>query len=167
VEAGTMEINESTVDLHQLAQNCFDMVYERGESAKLNLHQALSDSPLRVYGDEMRLKQVIINLLSNAIKFTPEGGDVTLKIFTNPMRETVLEVIDTGYGIPKEMHHKVLEPFEQVSDIYTRNHEGSGLGLYLVNSFIKIHGGKVVIDSDVGQGTTVTVVLPAERTRSA
>jgi len=90
-----------------------------------------------------------------------------LKIYTTDDGETCIAISDTGHGIPKDMHKRVLEPFEQVSDIYTRNHEGSGLGLYLVNAFVKLHGGRVDIDSDVGQGTTVTATLPASRTLKA
>lgn len=167
IETGAMEIRESEIDLCALAQVCLGMVRERAENGKLTLHREFGDATINVMGDEMRLKQVMINLLSNAIKFTPEGGDVTLKVFTNASNETVIAVSDTGYGIPKEMHHKVLEPFEQVSDIYTRNHEGSGLGLYLVNAFMQLHDGRVEIDSEVDRGTTVTVILPAPRTRNA
>lgn len=165
IETGSMEIRESDVDLHAMAQSALEMMHERADSAKLTLQSEFGDA-LRVNGDEMRLKQVMLNLLSNAIKFTPEGGKVTLSVYTKPTHEAVITVQDTGCGIPKDMQTHVLEPFEQVSDIYTRDHEGSGLGLYLVNSFVKLHDGTITIDSEVGQGTTVTVTLPAQRTRT-
>ncbi|HEY9164006.1 MAG TPA: PAS domain S-box protein [Magnetovibrio sp.] len=167
IETGAMDINESDVHLDALSQACIEMVHERAERAGLNLRRELGEGPLIVNGDEMRIKQILLNLLSNAIKFTPKDGDVLLKIFVNAESETVIQVSDTGYGIPKDKQDAVLEPFEQVSDIYTRNHEGSGLGLYLVNAFVKLHGGRINIDSEVNQGTTVTVSLPAERTQMA
>lgn len=167
IETGSMEIRESDVDLHAMALSCCDMMHERADSAKLDLQSDFKEDALCVNGDEMRLKQVMLNLLSNAIKFTPEGGEVSLNVYTTPTNEAVIKVRDTGCGIPKDMQGHVLEPFEQVSDIYTRNHEGSGLGLYLVNSFVKLHNGNIVIDSKVGQGTTVTVTLPALRTRAS
>ena len=167
IETGAMDIDESAVDLRALSQSCYNMVHERAERGALTLRRELADGPLTVSGDEMRLKQIMLNLLSNAIKFTPKGGNVTLKIFVNANGETVIQVSDTGYGIPKDKQEKVLEPFEQVSDIYTRNHEGSGLGLYLVHAFVKLHGGRIHIDSEVGHGTQVSIALPASRTLSA
>jgi PAS domain S-box-containing protein len=167
IETGAMEIRESDVSLRHLAQVCLDMVFDHAEHAKLTIRLDLADDMPHVYADEMRIKQVMLNLLTNAIKFTPEGGNVTLKIYTTDDNKTCIAISDTGHGIPKNMHKRVLEPFEQVSDIYTRNHEGSGLGLYLVNAFVKLHGGRVDIDSDVGQGTTVTATLPASRTLKA
>lgn len=165
IETGSMEIRESDVDLHAMAQSCCEMMHERADNAKLTLQSDLGEDALRVNGDEMRLKQVMLNLLSNAIKFTPKGGEVSLNVYTTSANEAVIAVRDNGTGIPKDMQAHVLEPFEQVSDIYTRDHEGSGLGLYLVNSFVKLHDGTITIDSEVGHGTTVTVTLPAQRTR--
>lgn len=167
IETGAMEIRESEVDLCALAQTCIGMVRDRVETGKLALHRDFAQDVLNVNGDEMRLKQVMLNLLTNAIKFTPEGGDITFRLIVTVNNETVIAISDTGYGIPKDMQDHVLEPFEQVSDIYTRNHEGSGLGLYLVNSFVKLHGGRVQIDSDVDQGTCVSVILPPERALNA
>ena len=164
IETGALEIREEDVDLRPLARSCLGMVQDRAEAAKLSLHCDCTEGSVNVRGDEMRLKQILINLLSNAVKFTPEGGDVSLRIGVNDQGETEIVVHDTGYGIPADKLDKVLEPFEQVSDIYTRNHEGSGLGLYLVNSFAKLHQGRVKIASEVDQGTTVTVTLPAART---
>ncbi|MFC1673194.1 PAS domain S-box protein [Pseudomonadota bacterium] len=164
IETGTMEIRESDVDFRALAQSCLDMVREQAEHGKLDLTSELPEDLPLILGDEIRLKQIMINLLTNAVKFTPEGGEVGLDAFINDDGSLTLHVKDTGFGIPEDQHLNILEPFEQVSDIYSRNHEGSGLGLYLVNSFVKLHEGELSIESAVDQGTTVTVVLPAART---
>jgi len=167
IETGTMEIREDSLDIAELCYTCLDMVQPQAASAKLTLRGAIQDGMPRLHGDTTRMKQIILNLLSNAIKFTPRGGKVDLLVHQDDNGETVLIVRDSGYGIPHDKQQTILEPFVQVSDIYTRNHEGSGMGLFLVNSFVKLHGGSLAIESEIDTGTTVTIHLPAKRTIAA
>ncbi|MEG3617936.1 DAHL domain-containing protein [Magnetovibrio sp. PR-2] len=163
IEAGTMTIREDVVDLGHLCDESIEMVSPQVEMAKLELSKSVQDSLPLLRGDMIRIKQIIINLLSNAIKFTPQDGKVELVAAENKDGSVSLIVRDTGFGIPIDKQEKILEPFEQVSDIYNRNHEGSGLGLFLVTSFVNLHDGTLTIESEIDQGTTITVTFPATR----
>ena len=109
------------------------------------------------------LKQITLNLLSNAIKFTPEGGKVTLKMWSQPGTGHVLQVIDTGIGVALNDIPKILKPFTQVEGDLSRKHQGTGLGLPLCKILIELHGGYLDFQSEVEVGSTVTVRFPKER----
>jgi two-component system cell cycle sensor histidine kinase PleC len=113
--------------------------------------------------DQRLIKQSLINLLSNAIKFSPEDGRVMVHAERGPVDTVRLTVADTGIGIAEGDIASVLQPFSQVESAFSRSHEGTGLGLPLARSFIEAHGGSLTIDSTVGQGTRVTLSIPAER----
>jgi signal transduction histidine kinase len=113
--------------------------------------------------DRRAVLQMLLNLLSNAIKFTPTGGRITISAAHNPDGTLALSVTDTGIGIAPENIAKVLEPFGQVADAYTRGHAGTGLGLPLTKSLVEAHGGSLGIESTLGKGATVTVRFPAGR----
>ncbi len=117
----------------------------------------------QLWADERKIKQVLINLLSNAIKFTPEGGAITVSASVQPDGSLAIAVADTGIGIAKEHIEIVLAPFGQVDSALSRKHAGTGLGLPLTKSLIELHGGRMVVESELGKGTTVTIVLPPER----
>ena len=110
--------------------------------------------------DEVRLKQILLNLLSKAIKFTPNGGVTTVSVEANGENGVSLKVDDTGIGIEENDIPRILRPFGQARDIFTRNHEGTGLGLSLAKALAELHDGSLEITSRVGKGTTVVVVLP-------
>ena len=163
IEIGTIEIIDAPVDMKALCRSCIEIAQELAEYDKVTLQVNISDGLDQVTGDEIRIKQIIINLLNNAIKFTPAGGRVELNAFINDRNEYTIQVIDTGIGISKDQHSKILEPFEQVGDIFSRDHEGSGMGLFLVKSFIQLHGGTFDIESELGKGSTFTFSLPSSR----
>jgi signal transduction histidine kinase len=105
---------------------------------------------------------VLLNLLSNAVKFTPEGGRITVRAAaTNGTAE--ISVTDTGVGIAPEDQEAVFEEFRQVGTDYARKHEGTGLGLALARKFVELHGGKIWVTSQVGQGSTFTFTIPVSR----
>ena len=164
IEAGTMTVREDRVDLHGLCHECLEMVAKQATSNELILRETVEENLSDILGDAIRVKQVLLNLLTNAIKFTPKGGKIDLLAHQTESGAVQLIVRDTGYGIPQDKLGSIQEPFEQVSDIYTRGHEGSGLGLYLVKSFVELHDGTLSIDSEVDHGTTVTVEFPPTRT---
>ncbi|MHC1682404.1 MAG: ATP-binding protein [Clostridiaceae bacterium] len=111
--------------------------------------------------DDYMIERIILNLLSNSIKFTPRGGKIEVIINSDDENVFVL-VKDTGIGIPKEKIDLVFERFGQVDRTLSRNHEGSGIGLSLVKSLVKIHGGNIIVNSEEDKGTEFRVTLPAK-----
>ena len=113
--------------------------------------------------DRLRVKQVLLNLLSNAIKFTHQGGSVTVEAKQTASGDVAVQVRDTGIGIPADLIPTVFEPFRQVDSTLSRKFEGTGLGLSLVRTLVELHDGTVTLESEVGKGTTVSILLPASR----
>jgi signal transduction histidine kinase len=112
-------------------------------------------------GDERKVKQVLLNLLSNALKFTPEGGRIDVSAREHDGVAEV-SVTDTGVGIAPEDQEAVFEEFRQVGTA-DKKVEGTGLGLALSRKFIELHGGRIWVKSQVGQGSTFTFTLPVRR----
>jgi signal transduction histidine kinase len=104
-------------------------------------------------------KQILLNLLSNAVKFTPEGGRGGLTV-TAAEGVVTTAVTDTGVGIAPEDQAAIFEEFRQVGRDDTRKQEGTGLGLTLAKKFVELHGGRIGVESQVGQGSTFTFTLP-------
>ncbi|MDA1091137.1 MAG: transporter substrate-binding domain-containing protein [Proteobacteria bacterium] len=160
IEARELDLEKEPVDFDKLIKECFMMMKERANRGGVTLSYTIAEDAPSIDADELRLKQVLLNLLSNAIKFTPKCGETAVRVEANGNGGVFLRVDDTGIGIRKNDISKVLRPFGQVKDIFTRNHEGTGLGLSLAKSLTELHGGTLVIASEVGKGTTVVVELP-------
>lgn len=161
-EAGKLEIGNETVVLNDLLVRAITMVGPRARQQQVTLEHALPAEELLFRGDSVRLLQILLNLLSNAVKFTPQGGRVHASL--HEIDEGVAFIIeDTGIGIAREDLEKVLQPFYQALSTSSRGYEGTGLGLPLTKSLIELHGGRMEIESKPEQGTTVRVILPAER----
>ncbi|MBY0431719.1 MAG: two-component sensor histidine kinase, partial [Rhodospirillales bacterium] len=161
VEAGKVELEYLPIDVAVLVEGCLTMLGERASAVGLTLSARIEDEPLILWGDERRLRQVLINLLSNAIKFTPEGGSVTVHAAARPEGMVALTVADSGIGIAAEDIAKVLEPFGQVESAQSRKHQGTGLGLPLARNLVQLHGGTFHLSSQPGEGTTIVLTLPA------
>ncbi|MEQ8709631.1 MAG: PAS-domain containing protein [Rhodospirillales bacterium] len=162
IEAGETQIDEERVVVADVIESCLRMVRQRARAKGLSLRidgGALKAPVIRA--DERLFKQILLNLLTNAIKFTSEG-EVTVRAGVE-QNCPFIEVTDTGVGIAEADQEAVQLPFVQIADAMTRNHEGSGLGLPLTKSLAELHGGKLVLKSVVGEGTTVRVSLPAHR----
>jgi len=115
----------------------------------------------QIQGDERKIRQVVLNLLSNAIKFTPEGGRIDVEAV--PKDGSVeISVSDTGIGIAPEDQEKVFEEFRQVGTA-AKKVEGTGLGLTLCRKFVELHGGRICVKSELGQGSTFTFAIPMRR----
>jgi signal transduction histidine kinase len=114
--------------------------------------------------DRRKLKQILANLLSNGIKFTPAGGKVSLSASCEADGGLVFQVADTGIGIAPEDIPKALAPFQQIDSMLRRKHEGTGLGLPLTKALVELHGGTLNIESELGDGTTVTLRFSSRRT---
>jgi len=115
--------------------------------------------PQGIYGDDQRIRQIIINLTGNALKFTKEGS-VHLTVTCHNENYWGIQVTDTGIGIPKEAQDAIFEPFQQVHSEVTRDNRGIGLGLSIAKQLIELMNGKIVLESEPGRGSTFTVLLP-------
>lgn len=161
IEAGQFKMNPELVSLYRLSREAMRLVAVRAEEKAIDLVIDPSSDKVDVVIDRKAIKRVLLNLLSNAVKFTPNGGRVSICVTLTDDKTVRLSVSDTGIGIPADRIAKVLEPFEQVDNDYTRRENGTGLGLSLVKSLVDLHKGVLTIDSEEGKGTTVGVALPA------
>ncbi|HVG76846.1 MAG TPA: GAF domain-containing protein [Patescibacteria group bacterium] len=159
IEAGRMELETADFNLPQAIDNTLILVRERALRRGIALERTVDERLGEVKGDERKIKQVLLNLLSNAVKFTPEGGRIEVHaVMADGTAE--ISVTDTGVGIAPEDHAAVFEEFRQVGTDYARKHEGTGLGLALARKFVELHGGKIWVKSEVGQGATFTFTIP-------
>jgi PAS domain S-box-containing protein len=164
VEAGRFELHDGDVQIAAMFETCRRMVSERAASAGVTLD--VEPTNLRVTGDELRLEQVLLNLVSNAVKFTPPGGKVHVAAALGPDGKLSISVADTGIGMADDEIPRALQPFGQIDNSLTRPHGGTGLGLPLAKRLVELHGGTLVLESQPGRGTTVTISFPAERTQT-
>ena len=164
IERGLLDLNEKKLDVPLLVASCQRLVNDRAFDAGLELTADVAKSLPALLADELRTKQILLNLLSNAIKFTPEGGKVNLRVVINSDNQFQLTVSDTGIGIAPENIDIALSDFGQVDGSLTRRHDGAGLGLPLSKKLTELHGGELSIESELGAGTTVTVLFPKDRT---
>ncbi|MEG3619190.1 ATP-binding protein [Magnetovibrio sp. PR-2] len=163
IEAGKFELREEEISIDKATESCLRLVNERAIKKNLKIETDIDPNLPMMHGDERRIKQVLINLLSNSVKFTPDGGQVTITAKLDGRSGLILAVKDTGIGIAKEDISTVLSPFGQVDSSLAREYEGTGLGLHLTRNFIELHGGKMVIESEVGKGTEVSAHFPPGR----
>jgi len=157
IDAGALGLTLGEVDIRASMESAAEGVLDRLVKDNLKLDIVAAPSIGHFTADERRLRQILFNLLSNAVGFSPPNGTVTLSAERHA-DAVVFTVTDSGPGIPPERTDKVFDWFE--TDSMGSGHRGSGLGLSLVRSFVKLHGGSVTIDSTLGQGTTVTCVFP-------
>jgi cell cycle sensor histidine kinase DivJ len=158
IEAERYELALEPFDARDPVSSALRLVRLQAHEAEISLRGLLPPEPLPVEADRRALKQITLNLLSNALKFTPAGGSVTVSLVADG-RMLELGVSDTGVGVAPEDLKRLGRPFEQAggSDQKAR---GTGLGLSLVRAFAELHGGRMSIESELGEGTAVTVRLP-------
>jgi PAS domain S-box-containing protein len=162
-EDGKMELYEDITDLHVIIGASVRVMIGRAENADVRVRQEIEENLPHVLADAMKLKQVLLNLVSNAVKFTARGGSVTISAGSASDGGLDIAVLDTGIGMTEAEVRVALEPFTQIESDLNRKYEGTGLGLPITNSLVKLHGGRLLIDSTPGVGTRVTVHLPAAR----
>ena len=172
IEAGKMELYEADYHLWETLKECESYVTNliSGKPVKFILN-AEKETPEHLYGDVLRLRQVLTNLLSNSAKYTQEGS-ITLSVSARKLGESKSAVIlsfaveDTGIGMRKEESKKIFEPFERANIIETRHIPGAGLGLSLVKNIIDIMSGKIKLESEYGKGTRITFEIPQRTARN-
>ncbi|MBP9128397.1 MAG: HAMP domain-containing protein [Elusimicrobia bacterium] len=161
IEAGKIELHPEFIRLQDLALEMSVVFRPMAQEKRIDYRVEMDPRLRPVRADADKLLEVLTNLLSNAFKFTPPDGRVTL--FAAPEKDHVhIKVTDTGIGIPPESQSTVFNKFEQVKPTQglARKTKGSGLGLTIVKGIVEAHGGRVWIESQPQQGTTVHVVLP-------
>ena len=160
IEAGKHRLALEQGDLATIVRDCVRLVEGRAQDKHLKLEATIAhDVPVTMI-DSRAVAQVLLNLLSNAIKFTPPEGHIRVDAFLDGERWIAVSVRDTGIGIAPENLEHAFEPFWQAEHAYSRQHEGAGLGLSISRKLIELHGGRIGIESQPGQGTTVTFRLP-------
>ncbi|MGJ3258153.1 MAG: PAS domain S-box protein [Rhodospirillales bacterium] len=163
IESGNMLLNDDEVDITDIIRSCERMLRTRAQKAELLISVDILDGPLRVRGDPRRLKQILINLMNNSIKFTRPGGHIVVTAFVNVDGEPELSVRDSGIGISPEDQQVIFDAFTRVDSSFVTEREGTGLGLPLVKALTDLHGGRVELESAVGAGTKISVILPMDR----
>ena len=163
IESGKDALHEEEVDLAELLRAVIGLVSERAAAGAIDLQLQIPDDLPRLWADARKLKQIVVNLMANGVKFTPECGSVGLKAWCSPDSGLVIQIRDSGIGIAPDNIAKALMRFGQVDSNLRRNYEGTGLGLPLAKALTELHGGSLDLQSRVGEGTTVTVRLPATR----
>ncbi|MEG4806202.1 ATP-binding protein [Microcoleus sp. F8-D3] len=162
--SGKLSLNAMSVDLNTVISAALETVRLAAEAKSLQIKTTFSPGIGMVIGDSRRLQQVIWNLLSNAVKFTPQGGEITVRLIQTKTHVQIL-VTDTGKGIHPEFLPYVFEHFRQEDGATTRKFGGLGLGLAIARQVVEMHGGRIWVQSrGEGQGTTFTVELPLLRT---
>ena len=161
VEAGQLELEVAPFSLREALESGVVMVRERATTDGVQVALEQSDDVDVVTGDERRVRQVIFNLLSNAVKFTPAGGIVGVST-AQVNGEVRVSVADSGPGIAPEDHERIFEEFQQ-TEAGAEQHEGTGLGLALSKRLVELHGGRIWVDSEFGQGSTFMFTLPVVR----
>ena len=159
IEAGKVSLNKEMLGVKEVAAECANIVANSAKTKGLAIKTEISEDLPPIYADRRAMRQILLNLLSNAIKFTPEEGRITLRAQASD-DSMVLKVADTGPGIPAEKLPELTEPFTRLERDRNESIEGWGLGLAITKSLIELHGGVLDIESEVGEGTTVTVTIP-------
>ena len=164
VEADSYDLTEGELDVAQVLDACSRMIRTRAQSGELTLSVEIEPDLPRLVADERALKQMIINLVSNAVKFTPQGGSISLRARLEADGRIALEVADTGIGIARGDIKKAFEPFSQLqTDALVYKADGTGLGLPLTAALARSHQATLVVDSEPGKGTSITLRFPLER----
>lgn len=182
LEAKTLELRHEEVDPRALLSDVGSTIVPHANRRNIALDIQVSEGTPNIWGDPVRLRQILINLADNALKFTHEGGEVVLgmepgeleserdpglgpALFAPPARPAVVVTVrDTGLGIAEEKVSRIFDAFYQVDSGTTRAHGGAGLGLSIVKQLVDGHRGKIEVNSVLGEGTVFTVVLPAVST---
>ncbi len=159
LEAGSAELNLVEFSLQSLVRECIQAQQHFAATKSLEIRSSLPETEIPVRADRGKIGIALNNLLNNAIKYTPAGGHILVSVRLQAGMVAV-SVTDTGIGIPKDQVYRIFERFHQVESHLTRNQGGMGLGLSIARGMIELHGGRIWVDSEEGQGSCFTFVLP-------
>lgn len=160
LQVGRSGLHTQPVPIQKILANVVQNLRTVAEKKQQKINLQIPKAPLVIHGDLPKLEIVFSNLLNNAIRFTPEGGQITIKVSASPGKIGV-EVVDNGSGIELDHLEKIFQPFYQVENHLTRRVGGMGLGLATARGIVELHGGRIWAESDgAGKGSTLKVVLP-------
>jgi signal transduction histidine kinase len=161
IDSGKMGLKATTLDLSQTVMSVVRLLETEASAAEVSISLETESRLKPIDTDETKLRQILVNLISNAIKFTPTGGSVSVKIRQEPQAlMTRITVADTGIGMKETDIPVALAPFGQIDSALNRKYTGTGLGLPLSQRFARLLGGDLEIESALGEGTRITVILP-------
>ncbi|CAK0755978.1 two-component system, cell cycle sensor histidine kinase PleC [uncultured Gammaproteobacteria bacterium] len=163
IEAGAMEIKTELIDVRTSVARVLPLLAVTANTKAQTITVKIEDNLPGLIADRRRFRQMLLNLLSNAVKFTPSGGRIEVSASMAPDGTMVVAVSDTGIGIPPQHLALVLEPFRQIDNVFSRETQGTGLGLPLTKRLAELHGGTLELISRQGVGTTVTLRFPPNR----
>ena len=160
IEAGRFELNYELLNAETLLKDAIRTTTASADENKIKVKLDV-DSELNFSADRRSIKQILLNIFSNAIKFSNENGTVSASAVKDN-KNIVIEIEDTGIGIPAKFISKLGQPFVQVNPISVTN-QGTGLGVSIAQSLVNLHGGKLKIESKEGVGTKVIITIPLKR----
>jgi signal transduction histidine kinase len=158
-DSGHWPVSLESLDLRELALEIIGHLEPLAEEKSQTLELTPRAQALPVFADRTRLRQALINLIDNAVKYTPTGGTIRVDV-RQQGADAILEVIDSGPGIPEEHQPRVFDRFYRVDPSRTRESGGLGLGLAIARWAVESQGGRIELESRVGRGSTFRVVLP-------
>ena len=163
IEAKTIKLNHDKFHPSDVLNYIEGVMTVLAHNKGLSLITSIDPNlPETLYGDEHRLKQILVNLVGNAIKFTEEG-EVRVNLYSSDSAQWVMEVSDTGIGIPEDAQAYIFEPFRKVENKITHTNQGTGLGLAIANQLVELMGGQIHLESIVGQCSKFSVFLPIHK----
>ena len=161
VSAGMIDLDPGSVVIREVCRSSIQMVRQTAHDKQIKVNLEIAEGADEFEADERRLKQILVNLLSNAVKFTPDGGEVGLQVKGDaPNQRMLFTVWDHGIGIQPGDLARLFKPFTQLDSAFSRQYNGTGLGLSLVLKMVELHGGGVTVESQPGMGSRFSVTLP-------
>lgn len=164
IESGKMEIIPVEYEPANLLMDLWNVIFLRAQEKDLSVRFSLDETlPRKLFGDDVRIKQIVTNLLTNAVKYTPQGGVELHAAYERRGEEQIILTIsvkDTGMGIKKEDMGKLFESFQRLDEEKNRNIEGTGLGMNITMSLLKLMDGDMKVESEYGKGSNFTVTIP-------
>ncbi|MFQ5534637.1 MAG: ATP-binding protein [Sphingomonadales bacterium] len=162
IDSGELPLKLEALDLGMIVKEALQLVALRACDKDIDTTAARLGDDWEIFGDSLRITQIVINLFGNAVKFTPVGGAIGVEVRRVEGDFVAITVWDTGIGIPRDKHGLVFEKFHQVSDnVYSRKETGTGLGLHISRRLARMMGGDITVESEPGKGSRFTVTLPA------
>lgn len=161
IETGNVIVSAKKINLNHVAEEVFKELALSADNKHITITPKFPPNPIVIKADNLIVKEVLINLVSNAVKYTPEGGEVTVKL-KKGSRNVLITVVDNGMGIPKSAREQLFSKFYRAQNVIRQETSGTGLGLYLVKGLVETLGGKIWFESVEHKGSTFYVRLPIE-----
>lgn len=163
IENGKISLKREPMDLIARVEYVLEIYHIKAEEMGIHVSLHTDLQSAMVNADINRIHEVIVNIYGNALKFTPRGGTITFEVHKSQGQDAYeIAISDTGPGIPKDKQDKLFTKFGKIDESYANlpNVNGTGLGLYICQQIVNLHGGSITVDSDTGRGATFVVSLP-------